>query len=313
MNAPGPNELHPKAAAELIRASRWMAASGRQAVCAGLVGRGINRSRTPRLHEIEGHRQGIPYRYILLDFDALALPNDDLASVIASAREAGLAGLNVTHPFKEAVLPFLDRLSPDAEGVGAVNTVAFTPEGVIGHNTDCWGFEQSFHRTLVDADMANVLVLGAGGGGRAIIRALAALGARTISVFDPDRIKAARTADFFARSHLSVRAVADAADAAAWASGIVNTSPIGMHGYPGIPIPPSAIAGEPWVADIVYFPSETELITEARRRRLPVLTGVGMAVFQAAKAFEIFTGRPADIPSVIASFESASPDIAAQV
>lgn len=265
-------------------------------------------SRSPRLHEIEGRRQQLDYRYVLVDFDVLGLDDSDLGETVAMTRDLGFAGVNVTHPFKEAVLSNVDALSIDAEDIGAVNTVAFGDKA-IGHNTDCWGFEESFRRGLDGAPIERVLLLGGGGAGRAVARALVNLGVKRLCLFDPDIHKAAAVAErinrFTGRS--TVEIVAEAEPVAARSDGIVNATPVGMDKYPGMPISQACLAARPWVADIVYFPQETQLVATAERLGCRTLRGSGMAVLQAVRAFEIFSGRKADVDAMFKSFEMAAP------
>ena len=137
----------------------------RNGVTIGLVGRGISASLSPLMHEREGQRLGLDYRYHLIDFDLLGLDDANLPEIVAEARLLGFAGLNVTYPFKQAVLPLLDGMAPDAAAIGAVNTVVFGQDSTMGHNTDCWGFAQSFREGLVGVATERVLQLGSGGAG----------------------------------------------------------------------------------------------------------------------------------------------------
>ena len=124
---------------------------GRDRVVVGLVGRGIQSSRTPRMHEREARRLGIGYSYLLLDFDQLGLADAAIGDVVAAAQAAGFQGLNVTHPFKQSVIPVLDTSSPEARAIGAVNTVVFGGDVRTGHNTDSWGFAESFRESMAGA------------------------------------------------------------------------------------------------------------------------------------------------------------------
>ena len=243
------------------------------------------------MHEAEGARLGLRYAYGLLDFDRLGLADDALAEVIRAARISGFIGLNVTHPFKQDVVPFLDELSPNARSIGAVNTIAFRNGRAIGHNTDCWGFAESFRRGMPGAALDCVLQLGAGGGGMAVGRALLELGAKRLLVVDTDHSKAAGLAASLNSDFGAARAVAaeDPALEIRAATGLVNTTPIGMAKYPGMPVPQAALRPDLWVADIVYFPAETELLRTAGALGCKTLPGIGMAVFQAVRAFELFT------------------------
>ena len=271
----------------------------------GLVGRGIASSLSPIMHEQEGRRLGLDYRYHLIDFDRLGLDDSQLGDVLAEARDLGFAGLNVTYPFKQAVLPLLDDLGPDAAAIGAVNTVVLTGARSTGHNTDCWGFAESFRQGLPDVARARVLQLGSGGAGAAVARALLQSGVQKLDIYDTDQAKSEMLAQRL--RHLlgaDVQAVQDVA-VAALADGVVNTTPVGMAKYPGLPIDAGWVEARHWVADVIYFPLETALIELARERGCQVLPGGGMAVYQAVRAFELFSGRKPEADSMAATFRKA--------
>lgn len=272
----------------------------------GLLGRGIGSSLSPLMHEREGARQGLDYHYHLIDFDRLALDDDRLPDLLAEARELGFAGLNVTYPFKQAILPLLDDLAPDAAAIGAVNTVVFEGARTIGHNTDCWGFAESFRRELPDAPRRRVLQLGSGGAGAAVSQALLQCGVERLDILDTDPQRAEATAERL-RYLLGadVEAVVDAAEAAALADGIVNATPVGMTRHPGLPIDGALLEPRHWVADVVYFPLETALIRHARSLGCAVMPGGGMAVYQAVRAFALFSGRQPDAAAMTATFRAA--------
>src|SRR5215217_2153202 len=120
---------------------------------AALIGSGIQASLTPAMHMREGAAQGFPYEYELLDLTQLGATPDDLPKLLADAEARGLSGLNITHPCKQAVIPFLDELSGEARDLRAVNTVVLNNGRRYGHNTDWWGFAESFRRGLPDAEL----------------------------------------------------------------------------------------------------------------------------------------------------------------
>jgi shikimate dehydrogenase len=278
-----------------------------RAVLAGLVGRGIQASLTPRMHQAEGARLGIRYDYHLIDFDELQLADRLLPEVIAAARRLGFAGLNVTHPFKESAAACLDALSSEAAAIGAVNTIVIGDGGSIGHNTDCWGFAESFRRGMDAARLERVALIGAGGAGAAVARALFDLGVGRLEIFDLDRSKAVRLAAGLASEFGKdrARAAEDLQVALSQADGLINATPVGMAKYPGMPIPAAWLRRDLWVADIVYFPRETELLHAARAAGCRILAGTGMAVFQAVKAFELITGTNPDAVQMACHFENA--------
>ena len=265
----------------------------RPSVLVGLVGAGIGASRTPSLHEREGAEQGLRYVYKLIDLEVLGIDASALPDILTAAQRFGFAGLNITHPCKQAVIPLLDELSPDAAALGAVNTVVLKDGRRIGHNTDWWGFAESFRRELSDVRRDRVVQFGAGGAGAAVAHALLTVGAGHLTIIDTDEHRAQGLAAALRERFGESRASASApfADAMALADGAVNTTPLGMAKYPGMAVPAKLLRPDLWVADIVYFPLETELLREARNRGCRTMSGGGMAVFQAVGAFRLFTGR----------------------
>ncbi|MGE0661216.1 MAG: shikimate dehydrogenase, partial [Reyranellaceae bacterium] len=267
--------------------------------------RAIQSSRSPAMHEREARRLGLSCSYLLVDFDALGLPDEALAAVLDAGATLGFAGFNVTHPFKQRVVPLLRSLAPEAEAIGAVNTVVFSPSGAVGHNTDAFGFLQSFREGLPGAALGRVVLIGAGGAGAAVAYALLDLGVGQLDVFDSEPGRAAALADRFCVAGKRVAAVADLAASIAAADGVVNATPVGMAKYPGLPLPADALQRRHFVADIVYFPLETALLRHARALGCRTLPGIGMAIGQAARAFELFTGMAADRTAMAGFFEAA--------
>jgi shikimate dehydrogenase len=276
----------------------------RPAVLVGLIGAGIGASRTPPMHEKEGAEQGLRYIYRLIDLQTLNLGANALPDLLLAAERMGFAGLNVTHPCKQSVIPLLDELSDDARALGAVNTVVLRDGRRVGHNTDWYGFAESFRRNLPDAPRARVVQLGAGGAGSAVAHAMLTLGAEQLTLLDTDHARAERVAaDLAARFGVGrARATQGLADAVAEADGLINTTPVGMAKYPGLPLPAELLRRELWVAEIVYFPMETELLRQARALGCRTLDGGGMAVFQAVEAFRLFTGITPDPERMLRHF-----------
>lgn len=273
-------------------------------VLVGLIGAGIQASRTPGLHEREGAQQGLRYVYKLIDLEVLGLDASSLAEILTAAERFGFAGLNITHPCKQAIIPLLDELSPDAAALGAVNTVVLKNGRRMGHNTDWWGFSESFRRELSDARRDRVVQFGAGGAGAAVAYALLTLGTEQVIIIDTDQARAGSLAASLCERFGQNRASPSAspADALAEADGIVNATPLGMAKYPGMAFPPNLLHPRLWVADIVYFPMETELLRQARAQGCRTMSGGGMAVFQAVGAFQLFTGLEADVPRMLRHF-----------
>lgn len=270
----------------------------------GLVGEGISASLTPAMQEQEGAECGLRVSYRLLDAARLGLGADDLPDLLDWAQRLGFDGLNVTHPFKQAVLPLLDELSDDAADLGAVNTVLLRDGRRLGRNTDWSGWSRAFRATLPDAVEDRAVLVGAGGAGVAVGYGLLDQGAEHVAVLDSDPERAEACAIRLGKRYGDhrVTAVTDLARALDEAQGLVNATPVGMLGHPGLPVPGALVRPDLWVSDVVYFPLETELVRLARSRGCRVVPGGGMAVHQAVGAFEYFTGRVPDAERMLRHF-----------
>ncbi|MFJ9198777.1 shikimate dehydrogenase [Streptomyces flaveolus] len=271
----------------------------------GLIGSGIGPSLSPALHEREADRQGLRYLYRLIDVDVLGVPPEAVGDLLRAARDLGFDGLNITHPCKQLVLGHLDALAPQAEALGAVNTVVFDEDGrATGHNTDVTGFAASFARGLPDAPLERVVQLGAGGAGAAVAHATLTLGAGRVTVVDALPERAAALAASLNRHFGEGRAAGAGPDRLpellTGADGIVHATPTGMAAHPGLPLPAGLLHPGLWVAEVVYRPLETELLRTARALGCATLDGGGMAVFQAVDAFRLFTGREPDAVRMLA-------------
>jgi len=270
----------------------------------GLIGYGIQASLTPAMHEREAAKQGLCCIYRRIDLQRLGLGAEALPELLTAAERMGFAGLNITFPCKQAVMPLLDDLSENARALGAVNTVVLRDGKRSGHNTDLFGFAENFRRGLPDATLERVVQMGAGGAGAAVAHALLSLGVGHLTIFDLDAARAERLAADLVGRFGAGRAAAGTDPAAAMqgASGLVNTTPVGMAKFPGLPLPAKLLRPKIWVADIIYFPIETELLARARALGCRTLDGGGMAVFQAVRAFRLFTGREPDALRVLRHF-----------
>jgi shikimate dehydrogenase len=281
---------------------------GTQSFLVGLIGADIQLSKSPALHETEARNLGLEYRYELLDFAERGLPPSALPDFLDEEERRGFAGTNITHPSKQAVIAHLSRLSEDAEMLGAVNTVVFRNGERIGHNTDWYGFFKNFEHGLLDVAKSNAVLLGAGGAGVAVAHAAVKLGISKLSVYDRDSDRAGLLADQlncrFSRS--CAQSISDVGAALRTADGLIHATPTGMKSHPGLPIDPEWLQPRHWVADIVYMPMVTELLALARKRGCRTLPGGGMTVFQAAAAFELFTGVKPDADRMLRHFAGLS-------
>ncbi|WP_104666842.1 shikimate dehydrogenase [Ensifer adhaerens] len=273
---------------------------------AGLIGAGIQASLTPAMHMTEGAAQGLRYAYELIDLREIDATEDDLPRLLADAERRGLAGVNITHPCKQVVIAHLDELAPDAQRLGAVNTVVLRGGRRYGHNTDWWGFAEGFRRGLPDADLSFAVQLGAGGAGVATAYAALSLGVKRLAVFDREPERAQALAEMLTGlfPEADISAGTDLTAAMQSASGLIHATPTGMANYPGLPLNGDLLDPRHWVAEIVYFPLETALLAQARRRGCRTLDGGGMAVFQAVGAFRLFTGLEPDAARMLDHFKA---------
>ncbi|AQG98070.1 shikimate dehydrogenase [Burkholderia sp. KK1] len=273
----------------------------------GLIGSGIGGSLTPAMHEKEGAHLGLNYVYRRIDLQALALEPSALPDLLVAAERMGYDGLNITYPCKQSVIPLLDDLDPDARALGAVNTVVLKDGKRIGYNTDWSGFARAFQRGLPGVPLERVVQLGAGGAGAAVAHAALTMGARELTLFDSDDARAASLAAELAARFPDrvVKSGGDLRDTLASASGLIHATPTGMAKLPGLPLPADYLHKELWVAEIVYFPLETELLKAAKAIGCRTVSGGGMAVCQAVDALRIFTGREPDAERMFAHFQSS--------
>lgn len=262
----------------------------------GLIGSSIEGSLSPPLHEREAQELGLRCVYRLIDIDVLGVGADAVGDLVAQSERDGFAGVNITHPCKQEVLRVLDELSPEARALQAVNTVVFRDGRRIGHNTDWSGFAEGIRRGLPSASLNRVVLVGAGGAGSAVAYALLGLGVRRLDVVDVVPERAARLAGAVGGGDGTVFPgdVDQLERLLAHADGLVNASPVGMTPELGIPVSPSLLRSDMWVADVVYRPLDTELLREARIRGCRTVNGGDMLVFQAAAAFQLFTGVSPD-------------------
>jgi shikimate dehydrogenase len=259
----------------------------------GLIGDNIARSQSPRLHRLAGQQNGVRVTY-----DSL-VPVDlgqDFEQVFARVAASGYRGINVTYPYKERAADKVVINDPLVRAIGAVNTVVFDEGGPHGHNTDHSGFVAAYRRVRGDAPPGSVLMIGAGGVGKAAAFGLLALGATEITIADRDlaRAEALAAALTVARPNLRIRTGTDAEVLAKGALGVINCTPVGMVGYPGTPLPRAALAGAEWAFDAVYTPVDTQFLSDAAAEGLQVISGYELFFGQGVDAWAIFTGLPLD-------------------
>src|SRR5712691_7237721 len=272
-----------------------------QPLLLGLIGSPVKSSAAPAMYDAAAEAAGLRAQYRLIDISGA--DQSKLRVLMEGVRLLGFSGVNVTFPYKEAVVPLLDSLCGAAAAIQAVNTMVVRDGKLIGYNTDATGFARAFSHVLGPPGDAPVLLIGAGGVGRAIAFAMAELGVRELRLVDTAAEKAAALAERL-RGRVSVRVFADVPEAVHGTGGIINATPVGMLPDRGNPVPPELIHEPMWVADAVYTPLWTPLLQAARARGARVMTGRELCIHQAIDAFRLFTGREPTQEAIAGAFDA---------
>lgn len=254
----------------------------------GLLGNPIGHSLSPRLHNAVFADMGINAVYLPFSLQA-----SQLGQAIYGLQSLGFRGVNVTIPFKESVVPYMDELSVEARDCGAVNVIHFENNKMIGHNTDGAGFIQALREEDV-AVKGRTMILGAGGAARSIVAALARAGMNEIEIFDIEAGRAEHLASLIpvssgTRIKGRLLTEADFSRSARESNLIINCSPVGM--YPRIDAAPvenlNSVQPQTVIVDIIYNPEETRFLQLGRKQGCKTLNGVPMFVHQAALTLQI--------------------------
>ncbi|MGB9887030.1 MAG: shikimate dehydrogenase [Moorellales bacterium] len=262
----------------------------------GIIGWPVEHSVSPAMHNAALTALGLDGVYV-----PFYVAPPDLEAALKGLWALGVRGANVTVPHKEAVIPFLSRLSPEAKAIGAVNTLVREDGGWTGYNTDGVGFVRSLEEELgLAVGGRRALLLGAGGAARAVAFALAGAGAGVITLANRSRERAevlARDLARQAQAEVHVLPLEPEALAGALAESdlLINCLPVGM--YPRVeempPVPVEKLSSNLVVCDLIYNPRSTRLLQAAQARGCRTLDGLPMLVAQGAVAFELWTGKSA--------------------
>jgi shikimate dehydrogenase len=256
----------------------------------GIIGDPLAHSRSPAMHNAAFAALGLDWVYV-----PFRVGGDDLAATVAAVRALGLAGINVTVPHKEAVLPHLDRLSPLARRVGAVNTIVNRAGVLCGDNTDVYGFARLLREMRVQVRGRHVVVIGAGGSARAVVAALVETGARRITIANRTLARARalarrwRAAPLRASGLHALRDAETLGDAAA----VINTTSAGLADE-AVPVAAAATPRTCVFVDLLYG-RDTPFLRTARRVRRRTCDGSAMLLHQGARAFWLWTARRAPL------------------
>ncbi len=261
-----------------------------------ILGHPVEHSLSPAMHNAEFERMGLDYVYVPAP---VTLENLELS--IKGLVAAGVVGMNVTIPHKQAVMPFLDEISDDASQVGAVNTIKLEANGKLkGYNTDIDGWVRDIQEDIL-LERNAVCIVGAGGAARAVVVGALKAGASRLFLCGRNMDTVSGLADAVRQkmpdADITFRAMDDPdcrADLAA-CNIVVNTTPVGMESTQGMPVPAEWLDRNQYYYDTIYTPGETELMRAARQNGCAVKGGLGMLAYQGAVAFEIWTGQAPDV------------------
>jgi shikimate dehydrogenase len=259
---------------------------------AGVMGWPVMHSRSPRIHNFWLAEHGLAGTYV-----PLAIKAEGLRAALRALPALGFAGCNLTIPHKEAAFEIVDRVDPKAKRIGAINCVAVAPDGSLdGCNYDGFGY---IHGILEEhpswrADAGPIVVIGAGGGARAVLVSLIDQGAKEIRLVNRSPERAEAVAREFGPPVVAV-AWDDRHAALESAAMLVNTTSQGMAGQPPLDLALDKLPVSALVSDIIYIPRETPLLTAARLRGNRTVNGLGMLLHQARPAFHAWFGMMPDV------------------
>ena len=261
----------------------------------GILGWPLDHTLSPALHSAAFRQMGLDWTYLVWP-----VAPESLGDAIRGVQALGALGANVTMPHKESVIEYLDEISGDARAVGAVNTIQRLGDRLIGHNTDVDGFREFLGGDAgVDVAGCRVLVLGAGGAARAVVKAVDDLGADAIVIAARQAERGVKLVELAGRDRASVVSWDEAAATAAGFDVVVNATPVGTR--EGDPLPGVDWSPRHVVVDLVYDPPSTALVGRARAGGAQAWGGLGMLVHQAAASFQIWTGQDPPLETMSAA------------
>ena len=281
------------------------AISGKTRVVA-ILGDPVSHTRSPAMHNAAFAALGLDYVYV-----ALRVEPRDLRRAMTGIRALGIWGLNVTVPHKERILPLLDRLTPRAREIGAVNTVFRQGDELVGDNTDADGFRLALHDIGVRARGKRIVVLGAGGSARAVVCTLVRGGARSLTLLNRTQRRAESLAELARKlggSEVRTGLLEEATipDTLAGVGLVVHCTSLGLDGRSRPPLALSALPEKAAVYDLVYGAEPTPLMREARSEGHLAADGRGMLLHQAALAFRRWTRRRPPLETMVEALNGAS-------
>jgi len=271
----------------------------------GVIGHPVEHSLSPPMHNGEFERLGLDYVYV-----PFPIAPEQLETGVRGLIACGLAGFNATIPHKQGVMTLLNEITPDAELIGAVNTVVIRDGRSTGYNTDVQGWLDDIQQDIL-LKGNRICMLGAGGAARALVVGAAQAGARSICITNRTQATAAKPAAEMQGHFPGVEITANCIDGDAAREAlekceiIVNATSVGMARQPGTAVPTEWLHEGQYVYDTIYTPAETELLKGAARRGCPTRGGLGMLARQGALAFKLWTGQTPDLERMEATLRRA--------
>ena len=268
----------------------------------GLIGFPIKHSLSPCIHNAAFSKLKVRAKYKLFE-----LNQEQLKVFLGSLKKKNICGFNVTYPYKEEILKYLERFSAGVKEVGSANTVVVEKSGKLkGFNTDYLGF--SAHMKELSLKPRRVAVIGAGGASKAVCFALAKMEVDELCIYDIDKFKSIslfkKLNSIFTKTRFNVAGSIDELEISD-KDFLINASPVGMRKTDPLPVNPEHLHNGLFVYDLIYSPLETKLLAAAKERNLNFSNGLGMLLYQGAFAFKHFTGKKAPIEIMRIALEKA--------
>lgn len=261
----------------------------------GLLGNGISKTQSKKLHELIGEVYNLDASYEIMDLSEKE--NVNIKDELIRCKNEGFEGVNVTHPYKRDAFEYVKVLPNFPKGLTSVNTVLLQKgEELLADNTDYIGFCNAYTKQFgEDSKPGKVLMLGTGGVGLAIAHGLYKLGVSELVVYDMNIELAQQLVDVLKKSGLNVRVMEGSlVEEMKAADGLVNATPIGMFQYPGNPFPEEGFANQKWSFDAVYTPVDTEFLIRCRKSGITTISGFKLFLYQGTEAFSRFSGLEID-------------------
>jgi shikimate dehydrogenase len=264
----------------------------------GIFGHPVKHSLSPDMHNSAFNELGLNSVYVAFDIDP-----ENIEEATRAIRVMGIKGINITIPHKQTIIPFLDEVSPDAKLTGAVNTVKNENGKLSGFNTDVGGFLRAIREDLdFTPEGKTLFLIGAGGAARAVLSAFCMNGGAIVHIADIFKDKATELADQFKANFpnivieiIEMENQSAISEKFAQADILVNASPAGMDGVGAHDIPLTSLNKKAVVYDLVYKPTNTKLLQDAKELGHKASGGLTMLLYQGAESFEIWTGENAPV------------------